>query len=549
MLASMARTGGVGMLVEEVDGKQPDDKTTIMFFENGVKKYLQTDVAVVRAVNNMTIPQMDWFTKFLRIGTMLLRNFATVFNPAFAFRNLARDYQDAFLYSKYGLFSPMDFVRGFIHAVKQDDVYSEWMAAGGAQASFWSVDRDYTEASINNLTKRGLKKYTSIKGFLDLFSRLGEWSELGTRIGYFEKAKKAIAEKNGGKVDRAALVTAALESRDLMDFARGGQASRAWNNAVAFANANLQGWDKFYRTFDPRNGRWKTKEWQRAMINLALTSVAPAVLCFMMCGDEDWYKNDLQDYEKQNYWILGENLRVPKGLDFGIRFFSNLTENVLNSAYNKDPKAFNSWWKPLKDSAPGLIPTGLEPIIECLTNYDMFRQRVIVPQYQQKLPALSQYDANTTSLAKFIGETANISPRKVDHFLFGYTGNLGREILRGSESVLGLRDYNFRGINDMPLLGGFFRMPYQNPKVVRDFYETLDEQTAWHNEYKATKKKPAEYDEKLYNRLHKAQKEMSELSKLERNLMLDPKLSGDVKQERQLTIQKKRVALAERAMR
>ena len=41
---------------------------------------------------------------------------------------------------------------------------------------------------------------------------------------------------------------------------------------------------------------------------------------------------------------------------------------------------------------------------------------------------------------------------------------------------------------------------------------------------------------------------MSELSKRERNLMLDTKLSGDVKQERQLAIQKKRVALAEKAM-
>ena len=61
---------------------------------------------------------------------------------------------------------------------------------------------------------------------MDLFSRLGEWSELGTRIGYFEKAKKAMTEKNGGKVDRAALVTVALESRDLMDFARGGSIRR-----------------------------------------------------------------------------------------------------------------------------------------------------------------------------------------------------------------------------------------------------------------------------------------------------------------------------------
>ena len=92
-------------------------------------------------------------------------------------------------------------------------------------------------------------------------------------------------------------------------------------------------------------------------------------------------------------------------------------------------------------------------------------------------------------------------------------------------------------------------MPYQNPKVVRDFYEALDEQTAWRNEFKATKKKPAEYDEKIYSRLHKAQKEMSELGKLERKLMLDPKLSGEEKRKRQLQIQKKRVALAEKALR
>ena len=351
MLASLARTGGVGKLIEEVDNKTPDDKTTIMFYENGEKKYLQTDVSVVRAVNNMRPPQMDWLMKFLRIGTTLLRNFATVFNPAFAFRNVVRDPQDAVLYSKYGFFSPMDFVRGFIHAVKQDDIYSEWMTAGGAQASFWSVDRDYTEASINSLTKKGLKKYSSIKGFLDLFSRLGEWSELGTRIGYFEKVKNARAKINGGKINRADLVTAALESRDLMDFARGGPASRSWNNLAAFANASLQGWDKFFRTFDPRNGRWKTKEWQHAMIRLALTSILPAIVCFFANYDEDWYKNDLQDYEKQNYWILSENLRIPKGMDLGIRFFSNLTEEFLNSAFNKDPKAFKEWAKPLIDSS------------------------------------------------------------------------------------------------------------------------------------------------------------------------------------------------------
>ena len=95
--------------------------------------------------------------------------------------------------------------------------------------------------------------------YKDLFSRLGEWSELGTRIGYFEKVKNARAKANGGKIDRSDLVSATLESRDLMDFSRGGKAGRSWNNAVTFANANLQGWDKFFRTYDV------IKEWQLAM--------------------------------------------------------------------------------------------------------------------------------------------------------------------------------------------------------------------------------------------------------------------------------------------
>ena len=76
-LARMARTGGVGLILEEVDDKHPNDNSTIMFLEDGVKKYLQTDPAVVHAVNNLRPPQLTWFTRFLRIGSSLLRAFAT----------------------------------------------------------------------------------------------------------------------------------------------------------------------------------------------------------------------------------------------------------------------------------------------------------------------------------------------------------------------------------------------------------------------------------------------------------------------------------------
>ena len=298
MLANLARTGGVGELIDEVSNKKPDDRTTITFFEGGRKKYLQTDPAVAKAVNQMTIPQMTWFGRFLRIGTMILRNLATVYNPNFAIRNLLRDSQDAFLYSKYGYFTPMEFVKGFLHARRQDDVYHQWMVSGGAQASFRSLDRNYAEGSLERLMKGKYKQYQSLKGIGKLMQLLGEYSELGTRIAMFEKVKNKLAAERSGRMEYGDLVTAALESRDLMDFARGGKASREWNNFTAFANAHLQGIDKFCRTFDPRKAFSKDKDvrrqWQGAMFRLMIAGFLPALLTFMFNHDEDWYKKDVQ---------------------------------------------------------------------------------------------------------------------------------------------------------------------------------------------------------------------------------------------------------------
>lgn len=562
-LVNLSRIGGAGEIFDEISKPNGATHTSITFYEDGKKKYLDTDRSIAKVVNNLSASHLSWYLKFIRIGTMLLRNFATVYNPAFALRNLVMDDQNAMLYSKYGLFSPADLVKGFLSVFNRDADFQEWMAMGGAQASFWSVDRDYTQASIDQLTKGKWGQYKSVKGFFKAFAVLGEYSELATRVAYYKKAKKALAAQNGGKIDRTTLITAALESRDLTDFARGGDASRTWNSLAAFANASIQGWDKFFRTFDPRQYWSKDKkvrqEWQRAMFRLAIGSILPTVLCFMVNsgGDDDWYEKDLPDWERQTHWCLGEHLRIPKGQDVGLRFFSNLTESILRSMAG-DKKAFENWFRPLRESAPDWCPTALQPIFECMTNYDTFRKNYIVPQHQQKLPEYMQYGSRTSATAKFIGDSSlakfiagetGISPAKIDHFLYGYTGKMGREILRAGESIIGARNYDFKGISDIPLIGGFFRTPYIMPRRLTEFYDKLDEQTKLHNEFKMTKKHPEGYDHNLYTRLTNTQKEMRKFAKKEREIIDDPRLDFDVREERQNKLQKRRVEMAERALR
>ena len=358
---------------------------------------------------------------------------------------------------------------------------------------------------------------------------LGEYSESATRIAMFEKVQNRLAKDRGGQAEYGDLVTAAFESRDLMDFARFGKATRDWNVFTAFANANIQGFDKFCRTFDLKKARSKDKserqEWQRAMTRLMLTAIPATLLFFFINKDNDWYKEDLQDWERQSHWIVGEHIRIPKGPDIGVRFVSNFLESFLRYAYKQDPKSFDNVMKPLIDSAPDWAPTALMPIFECAMNYDMFRGKPIVPYYQEKtLPAHMQYDSRTSNLAKFIGEKANVSPKKVDHFLYGYTANLGRSSLHFLETVGSLtfgdkkaNQLNFEA-SDIPLFGGLFRVPYQNPKIVTEYYNTLDEQTKLYNEYKMTRKEPKGFDKALYKRLDANRELMSKIAKAEHAL-------------------------------
>jgi len=100
-----------------------------------------------------------------------------------------------------------------------------------------------------------------------------------------------------------------------------------------------------------------------------------------------------------------------------------------------------------------------------------------------------------------------------------------------------------------PLIGGFFRVPYRNPKVINDFYEMLDEQTKLHNEYKMTHKMPEGYNPALYKRLTQVQKKLNKLSKQERAILENQNIGGNAKESRQEMIQKQRVSLVKKFMR
>ena len=540
MLANLARCSGVGEYIDVVEANsKPNLNDTITFYMNGKRRYLVTDPSVVKAVNGMDRDNSSTLLRILQVPVKIARACFVIINPSFAIRNLFRDAADATVYSKYG-FTPKDIIGGFMHALRRDNVYYEWLTSGAAQSSALSVDRNYAQSTLDRMTMSRKEKAMSPKYLLDILQAAGEYSEYATRIGVYEKSV-AGARKQGQTLN-GAIITAALESRDMMDFARGGRKSRTLNKVSLFANAAIQGWDKFFRVFDPRD----KKTFMRAAIRLGLTAVLPALIFSLACRGDDWWE-ELPDWVKENNWVfkLGDTIiRVPKGQDIGIRFCSNFVEKAVGKT---SKLTLDSMFKPLKDQIPSITPFAIMPIMESMANYSFFTEGPVVPGYLSKLPEDKQYNTNTSSLAKFIGSHTGISPMKIDHVIYGYTGNVGRapnELI----NWLSKDNKSMPNATDLPILNGVTYMPYKNPASVTKFYDEWDKAQKEHNLYKQTGKIREGYSERKYEKLKAANKEMLELAKKERAVVANQSISNSEQYDKQMKIQKRRMQLAEKAI-
>ena len=534
-LANVCRCSDVGEYIEFVDEKgSPDMNDTVVVYYKGKRKYLVTDPSVARAVNgldrvnqNTLLQILQWPVKFARLC------FVTI-NPAFAVRNVIRDGADAAIYSKYG-FNPKDFVYGLIHSIAKDDMYWKWIAAGGGQSSRLSLDRDYTQSAIDRLTMNhsGNRIARKLRRIHDTLAMAGEYSEYATRIGVFEKNLRNFQTKEG-RMARDSIISAAFMSRDLIDFARGGRYSRGLNKVSLFANASIQGWDKFFRTFDPRD----RKSFMRAVARLTFTAMIPALTIALMFRGDDWWE-ELPDWMKETNWCfkLGDTIiRIPKGQDVATRFFSNGIEKMIS----KKGKMNADLLDPLYDALPSLVPFGLVPIAEVATNHSFFTKGKVVPGYLERLPGDKQYNSSTSVLAKYLGEKTGYSPIKIDHLITSYAGNVGRgagEFL----NWIGRDKHSMPNITDLPMVNGVTYMPYKNPASVTKFYEDWDKVQKEHTLYKQTGQARDGYSESEYEKMSKVNKALTELSRKERAVVEDTRLSNSDRYDKQMAIQKQRM--------
>lgn len=532
--AKLADKKGVGQIVERVEGDKAKTDNTFTVWENGEKVTYETTPELIETMRMLDKEQSSMIMKILSYPANWLRAGATL-SPEFILRNPVRDMIGAAIYSKHGFIPIIDTFKGLSMYLKKGQAYWEYKKSGAAHAAMVSLDRDYLGGQLRDIMKRESKFTKLIKNPIEALRAMSEATEMATRLAEYDNARKGytgLGNRLFGK-ERKPLSAreAALESRDItLDFSRRGTNTKKANQVIAFFNATIQGADKMARAFkeDPRGMTVKT------MLYITL----PSVMLWYMNKDDERYQ-EIPQWEKDTFWIIPgkENMyKIPKPFEAGVLFgtaFERMLQYMDDEKNGRKGVGFKGFGERVFDSfAPSFMPTAMIPIVEATTNYSLFRQRDIIPQSQENLPARLQYGANTSEVAKFVGDKINVSPYIVDNTIRGYGGGLAGLGLSGIDAVSGAKENNAsKKWYEAPGLRGFTAAPYQSSNSVQRVYDDYKEQEKLHNEFKLTGQRPEGYDAKEFAKLKNASDSLKNLNKASKAIINNERMSGEQKRE------------------
>lgn len=545
--AKLADKKGVGQIVERVKGDKAKTDNTFNVWENGEKVTYETTPELIETMRMLDKEQSSMIMKVLSYPANWLRAGATL-SPEFILRNPVRDMIGAAIYSKHGFIPVIDTFKGLSLYLKKGQAYWEYKKSGAAHAAMVSLDRDYLGGQLRDIMKRESKFTKLIKNPIEALRAMSEATEMATRLAEYDNARKGytgLSNRLFGK-ERKPLSAreAALESRDItLDFSRRGTNTKKANQVIAFFNATIQGADKMARAFkeDPRGMTVKT------MLYITL----PSVMLWYMNKDDERYQ-EIPQWEKDTFWIIPgkENMyKIPKPFEAGVLFgtaFERMLQYMDDEKNGRKGVGFKGFGERVFDSfAPSFMPTAMIPIVEATTNYSLFRQRDIIPQSQENLPARLQYGANTSEVAKFVGDKINVSPYIVDNTIRGYGGGLAGLGLSGIDAVSGAKENNAsKKWYEAPGLRGFTAAPYQSSNSVQRVYDDYKEQEKLHNEFKLTGQRPEGYDAKEFAKLKNASDSLKGLNKASKAIINNERMSGEQKREQldKINIRKANIA-------
>jgi len=430
---------------EEWISKDPKKQfSEVTYFEDGVRKQFYIKSSLKGELDDVqrfgVIPPESQKYVGLLSGSYLLKLLATRANPLFVFRNVPRDYLHILFFTNVydNMNMPLamyrlagDAIKGVKGKINDDQDYKDFIEYGGG------MEYLSTEGKEGMMTNRGLLNKT-----IEKLGSAGELSEIAFRLGMYKRLVQESLKNFDGTPNEEQLaqikVEAVTKSREMIDFAQGGVATKTLESAVPYINAAFQGF-RVSSAYIKNNPKEFVIKLGQLAIGLAVIAMYNAVM-----GDDDM--EDIPEDVKRRYFIImtpfteeKDGKTVKKYIKIAktqqlIPFISaldmSLESNLVAPFMGRDARfneetAKQSWdaflsYFPKDPSKPLDEALSSVPLFSALAaykmNYDTFRKRIISTDYQDKnvLPAYEDFtDKNVPYFYKAIGQAVDAGPKRL----------------------------------------------------------------------------------------------------------------------------------------
>lgn len=491
-----------------------DGTPTFSVFANGQRVKFDIDKEMYDALSP-TNETLAYTNKIANGISNFRRGLITEYNLVFLATNALKDAQDVLINSQHPLLTYANMPRAWAQMIGNGKWFKEYMANGGEQNSYFEKDTRTFQKEKSTFRK--------VVGFpLDVISYANNFIERVPRLAEY------IASREHGRSIEVAMLDAA---RVTTNFAAGGDATKFLNrNGFTFLNASVQGATQQIRNIQEARMQG-AKGWLKLAGKTILAGLPALLLNGLLWDDDDEYE-ELSDYVKENYYIVGklgdgQFIRIPKGRTVAV--IQEAFEQMKNLVTGEDEADFMKWANLLVSNLAPNDPMNnfiLAPIIQASTN-TAWHGGEIVPQSMQDVPEAEQYDESTDMLSRRLGEMTNISPMKWNYLLDQYSGGVGDVLLPM------MTPEAERGGNKLasPWLDKFTTDSVLNNQNVTDFYDLKDELTIKANSSKAT-----DDDILMSKYMSSVNSQLSELYKEKREIQ-NSRMSDDRKYEEARRIQ------------
>lgn len=509
------------LLQEGKNGNNP----TFTVFENGEKVTFEISDDMYDALKP-TSEGLAYTNKAANFVSNFRRGLLTEYNPTFMVTNAIKDAQDVLINSQHPVRTYAAFPKAIQQLATKGNWYSEYIANGGEQNTYFDKEENAFEKKKSTLSKvigAPLEAISAANNFIERIPRLAEY----------------IASREAGRSIDVSMLDAA---RVTTNFAAGGDVTKFLNrNGATFLNASVQGFMQ-----NVRNVREAKANGLKGVGVLATKFAAAgfsALLLNSLLWDDDDEYEELSDYVKQNYYIVGKYgdgqfVRIPKGRMMAV--IQNAFEQAQNALTGEDEIDLQTFAELfISNLAPNnpLDNNIISPIIQVAQNKTWYGDD-LVPTRLEDLPAAEQFDETTDSISRWLGEKLNVSPVKINYMLDQYSGGLGDTFLPMLTPAAERGDDSVEGNLIAPLKDKFTTDGVLKNQGVSDFYDKMDELTT-----KAKASKATDSDVLSYKYMNSVNAELSELYAKKREIQ-NSNLADGVKYSQVREIQRQINAIA-----